>query len=224
MKIIYKILNSAAVLAFIPVLLFLPMFRFIMTIGMNSSNILMSLLGSAFDINSVITQATGIDFSKLPETYTIPEIYNLLFSENATIGAAGFDISAVPEEIVNYFSAAAILLAVALFFAIVVFFVGLFTKKKLLTASFGALGFVSAFSAAKCFDHIAEQLVSGKLSLTPILEKLEALQDYASYLEYVNIDIRIFELSSAYTMLLVIFGAIVLLNIGFHLADSVSDA
>lgn len=223
MKIIYKILNSAVALALIPVLIFMPLFRFIMTVGMNSSNMLMSLLGNAFDLEGIISSATGIDVSALPETYTIPDVYNMLFSENATFSTAGIDASVLPEELVKFFSAAAILLVVALIFAIIAFVIGLFTKKKILTAAFGALGFISTFSAAKCFDHIASQLVSGKISLNPVLENLESLKDYATYLDYVNIDIRIFELSSAYTLMLIIFGAIVLLNICFHLADSVSN-
>lgn len=223
MKIIYKILNSAVVLALIPVLIFMPLFRFIMTVDMNSSNILMSLIGGALDINSIIQSTTGIDLTSLPETYSIPDVYNMLFAENATISTAGIDASVLPEEVVKFFSAAAILFASALFFAIIALIIGLFTKKKILTASFGALGFISTFSASKCFDHIASQLVSGKISLTPVLENLEALKDYATYLDYVNIDIRIFELSSAYTMMLIIFGVIVLLNICFHLADSVYD-
>lgn len=222
MKVIYKILNSAITLALIPVLIFLPLFRFIMDIGVNSSNTLLSILGSALDIKNIIANATGIDFSRLPENYTIPDVYNFLFAENATFPTAGIDASVLPEELVKFFSAAAILLAVALFFALIVLIIGLFTKKKLITASFGALGFISAFSAAKCFDHVASQLVSGKLSLTPVLENLEALKDYSTYLKYIDIDIRIFELSSAYTMMLIVFGAIVLLNICFHLADSVS--
>lgn len=223
MKIIYKIVNSAAVLALIPVLLFLPMFRFIMTVDMSSSNSLLSLFGSMLDIESIITSATGIDFSSLPEKYTILEAYNMLFSENPTFSTAGIDASVLPEELVKFFSAAGILFAVALVFAVLALLVGLFTKKKLLTGAFGALGFISAFSASKCFETVAQKLVSDKLSLMPILENLESLQDYTSYLEYIDIDIRIFELSSAYTMMLVIFGAIVLLNIGFHLADSVAD-
>ncbi len=223
MKIIYKILNSVAVLALFPVLLFLPLFRFIMDIGVNSSNTLLSILGSALDIKSIITSATGIDFAKLPETYTVLDVYNMLFSENATFSTAGLDASVIPEEIVKFFTAAGILLAVALFFALIALIIGLFTKKKLVAATFGALGFISTFSAAKCFDHIASQLVSGKISLTPIVEKLDSLKDYAVYLKYIDIDIRIFELSSAYTMLLIVFGAIVLLNICFHLADSVAD-
>ncbi len=223
MKIIYKILNSAAVLALIPVLLFLPMFKFIMTVNVSSSNALLSLFGNMLDIESIIAGATGIDFSSMPEKYTILEAYNMLFGENATISTAGLDASVLPEELVKYFSAAGILFAVALVFAVLALFVGLFTKKKLLTGTFGALGFISVYSASKCFESVAQKLVSGKISLIPILENLESIQDYTSYLEYLNLDIRIFELSSAYTMMLIVFGAIVLVNIGFHLADSVAD-
>ena len=224
MKIIYKIVNSAAVLAFIPVLLLLPMFRFIMTVGISSSNQLMSLLGGmlgdAFDISGIISNATGIDIDNLPEYYKLTDLYDLFFAENSTVATAGLDASAFPEELINYFTAAAVLFLLALVFALLVFAVGLFTKKKLLSASFGAAGFISLFAANKCFTHVAQQLVSGKMSLISILENMEALRSYSSYLKYVDIDIRIFELSSAYTMMLVIFGAIILFNIGFHLYDS----
>lgn len=223
MKIIHKILNSAAVLAIIPILFCLPMFRFIMTIGLDTGNQLLSLLGNAFNIESIIASATGIDVSKLPETYTIPELYNLIFAEESTFSFAGLDTSALPEEVSTYFTAAAVLFATALVFAVIALFTGLFVKKKLVTASVGALGFISAFSASKCFNHIAQQLVSGKISLVPLIEKLDALKNYSSYVKYIDIDIRILELSSAFTMFLVLLAVIVLLNIGFHLADSVSD-
>lgn len=224
MKIIYKIINSAAALAIIPVLLFLPMFRFIMTLGMSSSNQLLSLFGSMLDldIGSIISNATGIDFENLPEYYTIKDIYDMIFAEGSAFSTAGFDASALPEELVQYFTAAAILLACALILAVFVLFIGLFTKKKILSAVFAAGGFLCTFAANKCFTHIAQQLVSGKMSLIPIIEKIEALSSYANYLDYIDIDIRILELSSAYTMLLLIFGALVLINIGFHLAETTS--
>lgn len=224
MKIIYKIINSAAVLAFIPVLLCLPMFRFIMTLGMNSGNQLLSLFGSMLDIDisGIISNATGIDFENLPEYYKITDLYELFFAENSTISASGLDISALPEELINYFTAAAVLFVIALVLAILVLIIGLFTKKKILSASFAVGGFLCTFAANKCFLHVADQLVSGKMSLIPILEKMEALSSYSTYLKYIDIDIRIFELSSAYTMMLVIFGALLFINIGFHLAETTS--
>ena len=115
------------------------------------------------------------------------------------------------------------LFAVALLFAVLALIFGIFTKKRILTASFSALGFISTFAAGKCFTYIAEQFVSGKISVVEILSKVEALSNYEKYLDMLNFDIRIFELSSAYTMMLVIFGAIILLNIGFRLYDSVAD-
>ena len=223
MKIIYKIINSALVLALIPVLLFLPMFRFIMVIGMSSSNQLLSMLGSMFDINSIITKATGFDFSSLPEFYTIKSAYELFTGEGSFIAKSGLDASAFPEDVIKFFSAAGILLCVALVIAVVVLLVGLFTKQYKLCAGFSALSFACAFAGGKCFSHIAQQLVSGKISLVPVISQMEALKDYASYMNMVNIDIRLFDLASAFTMMLVILGALIALNIGFSLVKSISD-
>ena len=228
MKYIYKITNSLAVLALIPVLMLLPMFRFIAVVDTASgSNPLMGvvsgLIGEIFDINAIIEKAVGINIENLPEFYTIPEAYNMFMGEGASEAIKGFDFSLFPETVINYFTAACILFAAALVFALITLILGIFTKKRILTASFSVLGFISTFAANKCFTYIADQFVSGKISVTEILSKLEALAGYEKYLDMLNFDIRIFELSSAYTMMLVVFGAIVLLNIGFKLYDSVAD-
>lgn len=223
MKVVYKILNSAVVLALIPVLLFLPMFRFIMNIGISSSNQLLSILGSVFDVSGVIKNATGIDFNNLPEYYTIKGVYDLLFAEGSAVTSAGLDTSALPEELIKYFSAAAILFVIALVFALLVLIIGLVTKKKLLSAFFAAGGIASIFAANKCFTYIAEQLVSGKISLMSMIENMEALSTYSSYLKYIDVDIRILELSSAYTMMMLVFGALIALNIVFHLVESTTN-
>lgn len=222
MKIVYKVLNSVIVLTMIPVILFLPLFRFIMSIGMSSNNQILSLLGSLFDVSAIIKQATGVDFNNLPEYYTIKEAYDMLFGESSFIASAGVDTAALPEELTKYFTAAAILFAVALLIAVIVLIVGLVTKKKLLCSAFAAGGMLSLFAANKCFTHIAQQLVSGKVSLISMLENMEALSSYSKYLEYIDVDIRIFELSSAYTMLMLVFGALIALNVVFHLVESTS--
>lgn len=229
MKYIYKITNSLAVLALIPVLLFLPMFRFIAVVDTSGgSNPLMGvvggILGGIFDINAIIEKAVGINIENLPEFYTIPEAYNMFMGEGANEAFKNFDFSLFPETVINYFTAAGILFAAALLFALITLIFGIFTKKRILTASFSALGFITTFAANKCFTYIADQFVSGKISVVEILSKMEALANYEKYLDMLNFDIRIFELGSAYTMMLVIFGAIVLLNIGFRLYDSVADA
>lgn len=222
MKVIYKIVNTLVALLTIPVLLFLPMFRFIVTVGVKSENQILSLIGGMLDINEIIMNATGIDLENLPEYYTIKNVYDMFLGDNAQISASEFDTSLLPDTLVKFFTAAAVLFAIALVCVVIVLILGLFTKKKTLTASFSALGFVSLFAADKCFTHISSQLVSGKISLTSILSGMESLAQYKDYLSYVNIDIRIFEIVSAGTMLFVIFGALILLNIGFKLAESVS--
>lgn len=223
MKIVYKILNSAVVLALIPVLLFLPMFRFIMNIGVSSSNQLLSILGSVFDVSGIIKNVTGVDFNNLPEYHTIKGAYDLLFAEGSAFASAGLDATALPEEMIKYMTAAAVLFAVALVFALLVLIIGLFTKKKLLSAAFAACGTASIFAANKCFTYIADQLVSGKISLMSMIENMEALSTYSNYLKYIDVDIRILELSSAYTMMMLIFGALIALNIVFHLVDSTAS-
>lgn len=224
MKTIYKIINSVLVITLIPVLLFLPMFRFIMTIGLSSSNQLVSLIGGIFsqslDIESIIGNATGIDIKNMPEFYKITDLYDLFFAEKSTFSTAGIDATSFPEELINYFTAAGILFISALVVGVIILVLGIFTKKKILTGAFGIVGFACTFSANKCFTHVASQLVSGKMSLVPVIEKIEALSSYSTYLKLIDIDIRIFELSSAYTMMLIIFGAIAIVNLGFYLYES----
>ena len=220
MKVFYKIINTLATLTLIPVLLFLPMFRFIAVVGANSSNQLLSLLGGMLDINEIINRITGIDIENLPEFYTIPEVIDLFTGEAANGVFSQIDASYLPEAAINSFMAAGILFAFALLCAVIIIVIGLFTKKKLVAASFAGLGFLSTFAANKCFTFVAEQFVSGKISVSQILSKLEAFEKYAKYVDMINFDIRIFELGSAYTMMLVIFGALALLSVGFYLAES----
>ncbi len=219
MKIIYKAVNTLAVLAIIPVLLFMPMFRFIMTVDISSDNQILSLLGGLLDISSIIKQLTGIDLENIPEFYTIKEAMGLFSGENAKISASDVDLSVIPPEITKFFTAAFVLFIIALVFALLTLLIGLFTKKKGLAASFSLLGLVSLFSANKCFSYIAQQLVSGKISPSSLLSSLKSLADYKDYLSFVNIDVRIFELSSAYTLMMIIFGAVIIFNIIFMLAE-----
>ena len=219
MKIIYKAVNTLAVLAIIPVLLFMPMFRFIITVDISSDNQILSLLGGLLDISSIIKQLTGIDLENIPEFYTIKEAMGLFSGENAKISASDVDLSVIPPEITKFFTAAFVLFIIALVFALLTLLIGLFTKKKGLAASFSLLGLVSLFSANKCFSYIAQQLVSGKISPSSLLSSLKSLADYKDYLSFVNIDVRIFELSSAYTLMMIIFGAVIIFNIIFMLAE-----
>lgn len=220
MKIFYKIINSLVVLSIIPVLLFLPLFRFISVVNVASTNILTSLIGGFVDINPIIEKATGINIEKLPEFYTIRQAYELFFGEKANNAFAEFDMSVIPENIKTFFTAAFVLFVFALICALLVLIFGIFSKKKVIPITFSALGFISTFAANKCFAYIAEQMVSGKISIVNILKGVKALSSYESMLKYLDFDIRIFELSSAYTMMLIIFGALIFLSIGFLVAET----
>lgn len=223
MKILYKIINSVAVLAIIPVLLFLPMFKFIMVVGVKSDNQLLSLFGNMLDVNEIIKNAAGIDLENLPESYTLKEAYNMFFGANAQIDTSQFDASILPENLVKFFTAAGVLFVISLICALVVLILGIVTNKKIVTGAVATGGLIFAVAANRCFTHIASQLVSGKISLVSVLANMESLQQYKTYLDYLNLDIRIFELSSAYTMLIVVFAAIIILNVGFRIVEETAS-
>lgn len=222
MKYIYKITNSLAALALIPVLLFLPMFRFISVVGATSDNQLLSILGSMLDVNTIIEKVTGLNIENLPEFYTIRQAYEMFTGNETMAFLSDFDVSMLPEEAISYATAAGVFFVAALVFAALALVFGIFVKKKTVPAIFSVLGFGCTFGANKCFTYVAEQFVSGKISVVEILSKMEAMAEYQNYLKYLNFDIRILELDSAYTMMMVIFGAMILINVGFMLADSAS--
>lgn len=223
MKIIYKITNTLAALTIIPALLFLPMFRFIATVGVASDNQILSLLGGLLDINQIIEKATGINIENLPEFYTIREAYDMFLGEGTNGAFAGIDTSVVPEVMKTFFTLAFSLFVAALVFALVTVITGFFSKKLTVPTVFSVLGMASVFSANFCFRHVADQLVSGKISVTSILKGIPSLADYSTYIDYIDFDVRIFELGNAYNALLLIFGALILLNVGFKLAQSATS-
>lgn len=227
MKILYKVLNALAVLTIAPALLFLPFFRFIASVEISSGNQLASLLGgllgSIIDINSIIEKATGINIENLPEFYTIQEAVELFTGEASNGAFSNFDMSVIPDTMKIFFTLAFVLLVLALVFAVVIMISGFFTKKYTVPAVFSALGLASVFEANYSFSYVAEQLVSGRISVTNLLKGIEALSSYEKYLSYIDFDVRIFELSKAYNALILIFGALFIINIGFKVLSSVSE-
>ncbi len=210
-------------MAIAPVLIFVPMFKFIMVVGVTSDNQLLSLLGGMVDVNALIASITGIDLEHLPEKYTIRQVYDMFFGENAVINASGFDFSAFPSSLKGFFTASAVLFAVSLVLAVTAFILGLFVKEKLIVSAASGLGLITCLSSRLCFNHIASKLVSGEMSISGILSNIPALSEYKTYLEYINFDIRTFELSTAFTLILIILLLVTVLGVIYHLADSVKD-
>lgn len=228
MKILYKVINAFAVLAIIPAMLFLPMFRFIATVDIESggnqlTSILGGLLGSVFDINAVLEKVIGINFEKLPEFYTIQEAIELFSGETFKGAFADFDMSVIPETMTTFFTMAFVFFAAAILFALLTLISGLFAKKLTVPSIFSALGVVALFGAKHSFTYVADQLVSGRISVVSILQKLPALESYSNYIKYLNFDIRIFELSKAFNALILIFAVLLIINVIFKVAVSVSD-
>ncbi len=228
MKIVYKISNLIAGLAIIPVVFFLPMFRFIAKVSIGSDNQLLSmlggLLGNAFDVNTIIENVTGINIEELPEFYTIPELYEMFMGENANGAFSGFDFSVVPEEMKTQFILFAVFFLVAIFFTFVTMISGVFAKKITVPCVTSALALASGIASKMIFTNAVAPLISGVTSVTTLLTGVPALASYKSVLKYLDFDIRILELSHAFTVIIIILAAIFILNVAFRLALSVKDA
>ena len=175
------------------------------------------------DINAVIEKAIGINIEKLPEFYTIQEVIELFGGETTKNAFADFDTAILPDAMKIFFTMAFVLFAAAIVFALLTLISGLFAKKLTVPSIFSVLGIASVFGAKYSFTYVADQLVSGKISVVSILQKLPALESYQNYIKYLNFDIRIFELSKAFNALILIFAVVVAVNIIFKIAVSVSD-
>ncbi|MCR5783551.1 MAG: hypothetical protein K6G90_12560 [Clostridia bacterium] len=219
MKIIYKIVNALLALCVAPVLLFLPMFRLVLTVGMNSNSklgILGGILGNALDINKIIANVTGVDLEHMPEFYTLRQAYDTLFGSEAKLATGDVDINALPEGLIPAFRNMLITLACIVIIALAITIIGIFTKKIAANIALSGVGFIGVFAMNRFFMNAAGPLVSGKMSVNSILAAVKSLEQYKSTLEYIDIDIRIFELSGAYKMLFIVFGVLILFNIIFH--------
>lgn len=232
MKIAYKITNAVAVLATIPALLLLPLFRFIAVVDMASDKGILSaiggllgnVLGDNMNINSIIEKFTGINIEKLPEFYTVFDLYDMFADEQAAEAFAGFDMSVIPEQMKTFLIVAAILILVSVFFAFMTMFTGFFAKKITVPIVTSVLAIGSAFGAKYFFGNVAQQLISGKIAITTILKGVPSLKSYSSLIDFIDFDIRILELSHAFTVFMVLLVLILLLNIGFRVALSLKDA
>lgn len=232
MKIAYKITNALAVLAIFPALLCLPVFRFIAVVDMASDKgilsalggLLGSVLGDSMNINSIIEKFTGINIEKLPEFYTVSDLYDMFADEQAKEAFAGFDMSVVPEQMKTFLIVALVLLLVAVFFALLTMITGFFAKKITVPVVTSALAIGSAFGAKYFFGNIAQQLISGKIAVTGILKGVPSLKNYSSLIDFIDFDIRILELSHAFTVFMILLVLILLLNIGFRVALGLKDA
>lgn len=218
MKIFYKILNTAVTAALFPVLILLPMFRLILTVNMSSSSnlgILGGLLGGAIDMNKIIANLTGIDLEHMPEFYTIREAYETLFGEGAKLNTADVDVAALPDGLISSFRNMLIALAIVLIIALAIVIIGLFTKKLGANVILSGAGLLGTFAMNRFFMGAAGPLVSGSMPVSSILAAVKSLADYQSSLQYVDIDVRIFELAGAYKTMYLIFGLLLLVNVVF---------
>lgn len=217
MKYLYKIIVALFVLAMIPTLLFLP----VMEIATTSD-----ILDSYLDEYGLGTDPTLMD------VFTAVENLIATMEESDTEYNLSWDV--VPEIMRAPLIAFIIFLALTVLLAILTLIMGLFTKKYTLTGCFAAGGLLSAVITNYCFDKTVIGLIDGRIDLLSLYTSItgdssiesmysliESISSYSSTIGSVisslvgdyDLDIRILELSTAHSIILVLFGAVVLVTI-----------
>ena len=104
----------------------------------------------------------------------------------------------------------AVLIAVALIMGILIFIFGVFTRKKLLTALFSAIGLACSIAMNPVFEMIAKPFMSGKISLGSLLGiSLANILGSVSYLA----------LSAVYFVFLLLFGVMTAFTIAIKVVE-----
>lgn len=195
MKLFYKIVCSIFAFAIFPVALFLPFIR----ITLDST------------LASVIKNVLGIS---IPSKMSLYDFYNTIsdFSDQETINlslSSILDNDAI-EPLKTPFIMFATFLLLALVFAVVVIVFALFTKKKMLATVFSALGLISTFAMKLAFTEFATPFLNGTVSIASILD--------ISLLSFLG-TINYLALSSAYSVMIVLFLSLIAINIGFKVTE-----
>lgn len=216
MKALYKTGTALLALAVFPVLIFTPFIKIIIV----------------SDITSFFSSTPKI---LVDDSYSLKELYELYTANKETISSSGFSLSSLPENVVSALKTPAVLFliffAIAILCAVLVFFVGLISKNRRWPMIISAVGAGSSFGMNLAFNNISKPLVNGTISVTDFLGE-DLLSKMSGGLSELGnalmslfgsgkelIDIRLFNLSSAYLFMLLLFLAIILWSVAFTLAE-----
>ena len=223
---LYKELNSVILILLVPVIMYLPMFRFICTVESASAgiNALTSILGQTIDIKSIIKQFTGIDVDKIPEFWSFSDVKQNFSGDNAKIKIDDINFSSFPSGLTSPVKTAFVFLIISLSFAVLALITGIAVKKKWIPAVSSCIGLVCFLCYGRYATSAMELLRTGKVSAANLLTKINSLSSYSNYLKYIKINIRIFELSSAYTVGIIIFVASAAVSLVFWLIEKAYES
>ncbi|MGI6772198.1 MAG: hypothetical protein ACOX5C_01485 [Acutalibacteraceae bacterium] len=194
MKYFYKAVMAILSLALFPVFVFLPLIR-------------LKFSGS---IGTMINKVLGQELPKNLSLYKIIEVLNKVKAEYPSLSSSKLweneSIASIKTPLIIF----AVLIAVALIMGILIFIFGVFTRKKLLTALFSAIGLACSIAMNPVFEMIAKPFMSGKISLGSLLGiSLANILGSVSYLA----------LSAVYFVFLLLFGVMTAFTIAIKVVE-----
>ncbi len=156
MKSIYRVLAPIFCVLLIPVIIFLPMIRMVVSSSLGGANILETYgLGEFISIKDVIVAVTDEQSATVQFFRSI--ISNILTGDNALgdsiLGLKGYAITFV------------VFLALMLIAALVLAGFAIFTKKYAVCNILNVVSIVSCFAMKAVFGFIAKPFLSGEISL-----------------------------------------------------------
>ncbi len=229
MKILYKIVTPILTVLIFPVILFMPFFR---------------LITASDTVNQLLTKY-GIG-----EQITLLDLYHAVSNIKTKAAADGqtlnLSLDVIPQQTRGYLIAFLVFFALAVLCALLVIILSPILKKKLPVAGVSLFGLLSTFLMNVFFNKAAHGFISGEINIIDIYTSitgdtsvstltglvgniLGAVSGESSQLggilnsllgEYTGVDIRILELSSAQTFMLLIFGAVTVFTVVMKLAQT----
>ena len=215
MKALYKIGVAVCALAIFPVTIFAPFFKLIITT----------------DIASFLSKESQII---VDDSYSLRQLYDLYLQNRETLSSSGFSLSALPENVVSALRIPAIvflaLFALTIICAVLLLFIGLFSKQRRGPVIVSVIGAASALGMNIAFDNFAKPLIKGTVTVKDIfgeemISKIsggmstlgEAIQSIFGNSNQL-IDIRLFSLSAAYVFIILLFVAVLLITVFYTFA------
>ncbi|MBQ6018548.1 MAG: hypothetical protein IJL26_00075 [Clostridia bacterium] len=215
MKALYKIGVAVCALAIFPVTVFAPFFKLIITT----------------DIASFLSKESQII---VDDSYSLRQLYDLYLQNRETLSTSGFSLSALPENVVSALRIPAIvflaLFALTIICAVLLLFIGLFSKQRRGPVIVSVIGAASALGMNIAFDNFAKPLIKGTVTVKDIfgeemISKIsggmstlgEAIQSIFGNSNQL-IDIRLFSLSAAYVFIILLFVAVLLITVFYTFA------
>lgn len=229
MKILYKIVTPVLTALIFPVILFMPFFR---------------LITASDTVNQLLSKYG------LGEQITLLDLYHAVSNIKAQASADGktlnFSLDVIPQQARGYLAAFSVFFAIAVICAVLIIILSPILKKKLVISGISLFGVLSSFLMNVFFDKAAHGFISGEIDVIDIYTAvtgdssvstltglvgniLGAVSGESSQLggilnsllgDYTGVDIRILELSSAQTFMILIFGAVTVFTVVMRLAQT----